>query len=138
VRLVTVIAAWGSPTDEVAEAVKMARVASVAVKTQVPVEANSTVEKVATPATVVTETGAARHVELMVIKSVDPVPMVSTLLLASSTATLNAVMTVPVVVTEVGGATVKATLAGAPPLTATSVLVVGETVPEFVESVAVR
>jgi hypothetical protein len=116
----------------------MVREVSVAVKTQPPVVANSTVEKVATPATAVAETGAARQVELSVMESTDPVPFVSTLLFASSTETLNAVITVPVVVTAAGGATVKANLAGVPPPTLTRVLIAGETVPEFVESAAVR
>jgi hypothetical protein len=135
---VTVRAAWGVPTELVAAAVVIVRVASVAVNTHEPVVVNSTVENVATPATAVTETGAARHVELSVTKSVDPIPIVSTLPLASSTPTLKAVTTVPVAATVAGGATVKTTFAGAPPPTVTRVLVAGETVPELVESVAVR
>jgi hypothetical protein len=42
--------------------------------------------------------------------------------LASSTATLKVVMTVPVVATVAGGATLKANFAGVPPVTVTSVL----------------
>jgi hypothetical protein len=100
----------------------MARELSVAVKTQSPVVANSTVEKVATPALSVAATDAARHGELTVIKSVDPVPVVSTFPLASSTETLNVVTAVPVVRTLAGGATLNATLAGVPPLTAIAAL----------------
>jgi hypothetical protein len=101
----------------------MTRLASVAVKVHEPVEANSTVENVATPATAVAETGAARHVELRVIKSPDPVPVVSMLPLASSTAALKGVTRVAVAATVAGGATLKATFAGVPPDTVTSVLV---------------
>jgi hypothetical protein len=63
---------------------------------------------------------------------------VSTLPLASSTEALKAVTTVPVVVQVAGGATLKTTFAGVPPPTLTSVLVWGNTVLAFVESVAVR
>jgi hypothetical protein len=112
----------------------MTRLASVAVKVQVPVEANSTVENVATPATAVAETDATRHVELIVTESFDPVPVVSMLPLRSSTATLKGVTRVAVAATVAGGATLNATFAGAPPVTVTSVLVA---VSEAVVSVAV-
>ena len=99
-------ATWGCPTCTDAVAETMIRVVSVAVKTHAPVVANSTVENVASPATAVTATGAARQAELSVMRSVEPLPVVSTLPLASSTPTLNAVTTVPVVSTLAGGATV--------------------------------
>lgn len=100
----------------------MTREVSVAVRTQAPVVANSTVENVATPATAVTGTAAARQDELIETMSVEPVPAVSTLPAESSTETLNVVTTVPVVATVAGGAVVKASFAGVPPVTVTSEL----------------
>jgi hypothetical protein len=80
------------------------------------------VEKVATPATAVPVTAAARQGELIDTVSVAPVPVVSTFPFASSTETLNAVTTVPVVATLAGGAVVYASFAGGPPVTVTSEL----------------
>jgi hypothetical protein len=113
------------------------RVVSVAVRVQRPVVENSAVVNVATPATAVAATDAARHGELTVIESDEPVLAVSTLPLASSTETLKAVITVPVVSTLAGGATVKASFAGVPPLTNTAELEVA-VITLFVESDAIR
>jgi hypothetical protein len=103
-------------------AAAITRDVSVAVKTQAPVVANSTVEYVATPAIAVTGTAAARQGDAIDTTSVDPAPVVSTFPLASSTETLNVVTTVPVAATVVGGAVVNASFAGVPPVTVTSVL----------------
>src|SRR5487761_954147 len=59
----------------------------------------------------------------MVMVSFVPMPDVSTLPLVSSTDTLNDAINVPAVVTVVGGAVVKATLAAAPGNTVTALLV---------------
>jgi hypothetical protein len=104
---------------------------------QSPVVENTAVVNVATPATAVAVTGAAKHVELTVIESVEAEPVVSTLPLASSTETLKAVIAVPVVNTAAGGATVKASFAGVPPLTNTAELEVA-VITLFVESDAIR
>src|ERR1700677_65014 len=97
---------------------------------------NSAVVNVATPATAVPTTDTAKHGELTVIESVEPAFARSILPLASSTATLNAVIAVPVVKTLAGGGTVKASFAGVPPLTAIAELEAAVTL--VVESDAMR
>jgi hypothetical protein len=80
--------------------------------------------KVATPATATAVVVPPRvHGDVIAMVSVAPVPEVTTLPLTSSTEALKAVSTVLAVVTEVGGAVVKATWPAVPAVTATTVLV---------------
>jgi hypothetical protein len=95
----------------------MTRDVSVAVKTHEPVVENVAVEKVAMPADAPAVTDAVKHGELTVMMSFEPLLVASMLPLASSTATLKVVISVPVVNTLAGGATLNASFAGVPPLT---------------------
>ena len=121
--VLTVTVAWGVPTAVVCAAVVSVLVESVAVSTQVPVTLMVRALKVATPATPMTDVVPPRvHVDVITIVSVDPVPVVTTLPLTSSTETANVGTTELAVVTLAGGATEKATCVGAPARTFTVVL----------------
>jgi hypothetical protein len=118
-------------------AVVRTRVESVAVSVQlVPVLIVAAL-KVATPATAATESVPPRvQLEVRTIVSVEPVPVVITLPLESSTETRNVVRVAPAVVVA-GGSVVKATLLAGPGLTTVAGLLVA-VVRTREESVAVR
>ena len=119
-------------------AVVMDLVESVAIKVHVPGLVKSTLVKVATPPTAVTESVPPKpHVDVRVIESVAPVlPAVSTLPFASSTDTAKLVRAVPATPVA-GGSVVKITLLGAPGVTVVAGVLVA-VVMDLVESVAIK